>query len=681
MQLSLKCLLILSVILTVFVPLRLQAADVLCGGEPMPVLPDRYLVCAMDLGIEPNTGMDISPILGQVMPQHRGIFFPAGKYIVSNGIVLGSENSLIGSESGITIFHNPDAERSASIGNSEYTQTVKKLTIRGLILDNIIINFYGHKDAIEIANNAFINTISEGPQISVSHNKFSILGNVLLRDKMHPGLGLSTYRNIDTLIYGNIVGSISDGNVIATLNYYDANSYNMVAKLKQAAEVGDIRLDAAQDYYKSAWYATDGLTGSTFQKNVIFGNEENCLKANAETNECLIGRDHVTYIKQYKDVNVINNYYNGWPKDASGSVKFRNATGLFFSGNYLDRVQFDARPYDHSPVLNMDNTFIFNNFLNETSVTYWQNFTDSEDFYINAKNFVVFDNVFEGDDKNAARIYSTWRSTHGEFLESNNLYPDSTPVLTQSFVSIDIAEAKSRLPEDKTNLLDLKPIPLWHNIGQITGPELTENNLVRIDIKMKGSPDQFLVYAPPSSYYYPSFRWAPRLAQNINSTLKGVCAGELTDNVITDNHCKFMKPIASGYKNILYATTGLPTTYALSIVEKYKKVGAIFASSDLKIGQTVRFHVRFEDGTENEIEYTPNEYMLPAHRWPMGLAIEINKRIPGLCAGIYNGEKNNTTEEAQCLNVEPAPSGYQNKVYTINGQSAVTTMDIIETGF
>jgi hypothetical protein len=680
MKLSLKFTLILSVILIIFVPLRSQAADVRCGGEPIPALSDRYLVCAIDLGIEPNTGTDVSTLIGQLMPQNSGIFFPAGKYILSSSIVLGSENSLVGSESGITIFHNPDIEKSASIGNTDYNAVVKNLTIKGLVFDNVIIEFYGNKGEIEISNNSFINTVSEGPQIYVSHNRFSIVGNVLLRDKMHPGLGLSTYRNKDTLIHGNIVGNISDEKRIATLNYYDTGSYNVVTKLKHAAAFGDVRLEAAQDYYKSAWYATDGLTDSIFKKNVIFGNAESCLKENTENNECIMGRDHATYIKQYTNVNVTNNYFNGWPKDASGSVKFRNATDLYFSGNYLEQVQFDARPYDNSHVLSMDNTFVFNNFLNETMVSYWQNFTDSEGIYISAKNFVVFDNLFEGSDKNVVRVSSTTRNTHGEFLESNNSYHDSDPVMTQSFVSVDISEAKSRLPEEKSYLLALKPIPLWKKIGQISGPELTENHLVRIDINMKGNSDQFVVYDPPSSYYYPSYRWAPQLAQNLNSTLKGVCAGELTDNVITDNHCKFMKTIGSSYKNILYVTAGLPATYSLSIVDKYKRAGSISAPSNLKTGQAVRFSVRFEDGSENKIEYTPSEYMLPAHRWPMGLATEINKRIPGLCAGTYNGEKKNITEETQCLYVTPIASSYKNDVYTINGQSAVTIMNIIETG-
>lgn len=679
MKLSLKYLPILTIIQMIFTPLQSQAADVPCGGEPMPILLDRPLVCAINLGITPNTGADISPLISQLMPQNRGIFFPAGKYIISNNIVLGTGNSLIGSISGVTIFHNPDSMKTISIGNTDYSSVVKNLTIKYLILDNIKINFYGNKNDIEIENNAFVNTMIEDGQLSVSHNKFRILGNVFLRDKTHPGIGLSTYKNKNTLIQGNIVGSISDEKRIATLNYYDTESYNVVTKLKRAVESGDIQLEDEQDYYRSAWYATDDLTDSAFKRNVIYGNEEKCLKDNVETNQCLMKRDHAIYIKQYNNVDVINNYFNGWPKDASGSVKFRNATNLYFSGNYLDQVEFDARPYYTSHTLRMDNTFVFNNLFNDAIVSYWQNFNDSESTYINAKNFVVFDNIFEGNDRNKIRIASTWRNTHGEFLEANNLYSDFVPVMTQDFVNIDINEAKSRLPEDKRVLLTLQPLPLWKKIGQISGPDLIENNLVRMDINIKGHSDQFVVYDPPSRDYYPTYRWSPQLAKKLNAAIKGVCAGELTDNVTKNNHCKFMKTVGSSYKNTLYSTEGQSVKYKIAIINKYKKVGSISAPLNLNPRQAIKFSVRFEDGSENEIKYIPSENMRLAHRWPMGLATEINKQIPGLCAGKYIREK--SSKDTQCLYVTPIASTYKNDVYSINGQSAVTAMSIVETEY
>ncbi|NKB84542.1 hypothetical protein HED51_21030 [Ochrobactrum grignonense] len=108
-----------------------------------------------------------------------------------------------------------------------------------------------------------------------------------------------------------------------------------------------------------------------------------------KTENCQMGRDHAVYIKQYNNVDVTSNYFSGWPQDATGSVKFRNAKNLYFAGNYLNQVAFDARAYDNSHILEMSDTFIFNNIIEETSISYWQNFTDTENIFISVKNFIV----------------------------------------------------------------------------------------------------------------------------------------------------------------------------------------------------------------------------------------------------------------------------------------------------
>lgn len=45
----------------------------------------------------------------------------------------------------------------------------------------------------------------------------------------------------------------------------------------------------------------------------------------------------------------MQNYFGGWPgaDRASGQLKFRNAKGLVFAGNYLQGISFNARPYDN----------------------------------------------------------------------------------------------------------------------------------------------------------------------------------------------------------------------------------------------------------------------------------------------------------------------------------------------
>lgn len=657
--------------------LQAYAADTLCAGEKVPQITDVTLTCATDLGILPNTGTDISGQINTSMPANGGIFFPAGDYVINQNIVLKTKNSLVGSETGITIFNNASSDSTPEIGNPDYSTEVRNLTIKGLILNNLTVHFYGNKSNINILNNGFINTVNTDAQLNVSHNPFIIRGNILLRDEDHPGVGLSTYRNSKTLIEHNIIGDISDAKRISTLNYYDTDTFNLGNKIKQAAAAGRLTLKEDQGNFRSGWYATDGLNNSTFDKNVISGNTKSCLKSDPVTGDCTIVRDHATYIKQYNNVDVTNNYYSGWPTDSYGGVKFRNATNLYFAGNYLDKVEFDARPYLPSDSPTMDNTFIFNNSVNETAISYWQNVNDTDTVYISAKNFLVFDNLFNAQDKDIIRISSTLRSTHGEFLESNNIYPDFTSVKTAVFKKIDISEAKSRLPAEKSALLSLKPIPLWSKIGQINGPDLAENKLARLDIDAKGYTNQFVVYEPVDSYSYPAYRWAPGLTRLFNAKIKGACAGMLTNNVITDNTCKFMGAVGSSYLNNIYTTEGEAATYTINIIDKYRQTGTI-SGGTLQSGQSVKLSVTFEDGTTNETTYTPSsDYWRAAHRWPESLAQQVNSEIPGLCAGQYTGVENNPSEGNKCSFTLPVASSYLNNIYTINGQSAVTTLSII----
>lgn len=656
-----------------------NAADPGCAGEEMPLLGGVVLTCATDLGIKPNQGFDISSEVSAALSDGKSIFFPAGNYLIGSDIVLKDKNSLVGSESGVTIFRGVKPNKSISIGNDTYGTIINQLTIKNIIFDNATVNFYGNKRNIEIINNAFINTVSEAQQLSVSHNAFTIHGNVFLRDKNHPGVGFSTYRNNNAKIENNVVGDISDKNLLLTLNYYDIGTFNVINKIKKSAKNKELTVLDEQGYFVAGWYATDGLKNSVFRNNVISGNTLDCLDVSGETDKakCKMTRDHVIYIKQYNNVDVVNNYFSGWPLDAAGNIKFRNASHLYFAGNYLNKTEFNARPYDNSETLKMDNTFIFNNVLQETAIGYWQNFEDTDEKYIDARNFVVFDNVFSAEDQTASRINTSWRSTHGEFLEANNRYTDQTPVLANHlFQSVDITTAKERFPANKSALLAVKPIPLWNKIGNIGGQDLQENQLVRLDIEVEGYPSQFVVYEPNSSSDYSTYRWAAKLTTLFNEKIKGACAGILTSKVTTDNSCKFMTPMGSKYLNDIYTTEGGAATYTINIINKYLEVGYI-SGSKIELGQSVKLAVTFEDGTHKEVTYTPDhEYRTAAHRWTAELAHKINTSIPGLCAGQYTESKGQNNGIAQCKNVIPSNSSYLNKIYTVNGQSAKIDISI-----
>ncbi|NMM02410.1 hypothetical protein HHL24_31370 [Paraburkholderia sp. RP-4-7] len=614
----------------------------LCNGEQMPVIPNGVLTCAPYIGIAPDTGGDVSAAINSAFKSYpNGLYFPAGEYVINNDVFPGVGNNIIGSEGGITHFKSTNVDSTPKIGQSAYEAAARDFVIKNIIMDNLIIYFYGIQQNIGIINNAIINTVVTAPQLGVSHYKFLISGNLLMRDEKHPGQGLSTYYNNGALVQNNLVGEVSDDKLIPVMNYLKPEVYLLINKIKSLAKNNKIVLSSDQGNYVDAWYATSGLSNSSFIGNIIIGNTKECF-VQAADGSCSLGRDHVTYIKEYTNVDVLNNYYSGWANDSSGQIKFRNASYLYFAGNYIDKgVEFDARPYDNSAVTKMDHTFVFNNVFADGPVSYWQNFADTDDKYIDANNFVVFNNKFNADDKTLTYIGSTPNSTHGEFLESENIFPDGSPVKTAEFTNVDLATAQGRLPADKKGLINIKVIPLWANIGPIGGPNLTDNQLVRFDLRWDDSgATDFVVYDPNgNSNFYQSYDWASGLTWQINEKVENICAGVVGQSISTSTHCPYMAPIASSYLNNVYTTNGRKATFKISVIDKYKDMGPI-QGSDLAANQSVVFEIKFEDGSNQTTTYVPDSSdWWPAYRWKHGLATQINSVLNGVCAGQLKVEK------------------------------------------
>ncbi|MFM0737604.1 glycosyl hydrolase family 28-related protein [Paraburkholderia xenovorans] len=651
----------------------------LCNGEPVPVIPDGTLACAPDVGVAPDSGQDVAAKINSALTQNPyGIYFPAGEYVINENIDLHGSNNIIGSRDGITVFRSVN-NSSPTVGQGYYYAGVNDMAIKNIIMDNVVIYFYGEQGNIEISNNGLINTVSAGSQLAVSHNKFVVSGNVLMRDETHPGEGLSTYCNNGATVQNNLVGEMSDDRLLPVMNYIKPDVYLLINKIKTLAKNGKLTLNDDQGNFQDAWYATSCLTNSSFVGNVIIGNTRECLFENPD-GTCEKARDHVTYIKEYNGVDVVNNYYSGWPYDSSGQIKFRNASYLYFAGNYLDKgVDFDARPYDNSSVMKMDHTFVFNNFIADGIVSYWQNFADTDETYIDANNFLVFSNLFDGADRSATYVNSTPYSTHGEFLASENNFPDGTPVNTYDFTAVDLTTAQARLPADKQYLLKVKPIPLWKNIGNISGPALTYNQLVRLDLTWTDSGEKdFIVYDPAGNTgMFPAWDWPYALTDLINTNVGHVCAGILGQTLATSGHCPYMTSVASSYLNNLYTINGKSAEPKISIIDKYNDIGPI-QGGDLAQNQSVIFTIKFEDGTSHSVTYTPSSSdWLPAYRWKNGLSTEINNTIDGVCAGQLNVQDRAAT--SKCEFVQPVGSSYLNDIVMLNGQSATFTTEFITT--
>jgi hypothetical protein len=327
----------------------------------------------------------------------------------------------------------------------------------------------------------------------------------------------------------------------------------------------------------------------------------------------------------------------------------------------------------------MDHTFVFNNVFADGSVGYWQNFVDTAAKHIDANNFVVFNNRFNASNKAATYVGSTANSKYGEFLESENLFPDKSPVKTSYFTNVDFASAQGRLPANKKDLINIEVIPLWLNIGQIGGPNLVDNQLVRFDLRWddEGKTD-FVVYDPNgNSASYPAYDWSSGLTWQINGKIDNVCAGVVGKTISTSTHCPYMAPIASSYLNNVYTVNGKKAEFKISIVNKYADMGSI-QGGDLSENQSIDFDIKFEDGTIQKITYVPSSsYWWPAYRWKNGLSTQINNTLNGVCAGqLKVGAK---AASSKCEFVQPVGSSYLNDIVTINGQTATFTTRIITT--
>lgn len=436
---------------------------VLCGEETLPT--NIPLVCALTVGIARNTNEDqsanINTALATAAANNTGLFFPAGKYRIDGNISVPTKGSLVGSRTGTTLFYST-LTAAPLIGDDVFANAVENLMISDIIFDNIAVSFYGNaKRNITIRYNAFINTktLHTQTQVSVAHGNYLVKGNVFMRGRNYPGVGLSTYKNNGSTISYNFLGSASNKDKAST--YIDTRTRNLITKLVNAKNAGQLVMDDDQGNYVSGWYATDELQNSSFFRNFFAGNTQQML-FNPQTQLDDIQRDHIIYIKQYNNVDVYQNYFTGWPTTAAGQLKFRNAENLVFAANYLDTTNFDARPYDHSPKLFMRNTYIFNNYVNEGKVTFWQNFDDSDEKSIDVKDYLVFSNIFSAADMTIPRITRTARNRSNNFYitKSSNLYTGTTTevVASSNFTDITIEQMRAKIPADKQRFLTMSYI-------------------------------------------------------------------------------------------------------------------------------------------------------------------------------------------------------------------------------
>ncbi|MTH48730.1 hypothetical protein [Intestinirhabdus alba] len=433
-----------------------------------------------NFGIFPDTGQDCTRKLNDCLeiisvPGNENIELtvPPGRYRFDGDIVIPSHTFLTADlsrcvrENKPVVFYSNNA-KAVSIGEISQNISVDFVRIRFIVFDNIVVRFSGAKKKnIRIRSNAFIKsktpTVSNpneqrelNSQIEVWHSSYEITGNIFMRGREYPGKAINTYKCHETKIIGNFLGSLSNAEkASAYLSLETQKMLNLLKKNKESLGISD-----DEGYFVSAWYATDMLINSVFSMNFFCGNTLQYLY-NPETQKDDIERDHIIYIKQYNNVDIYQNYFSGWPSDAHGQVKIRNAQNLIFSANYLDGTSFNGRAYDNSTSLFLKNTYVLNNFISEGVINYYEDVKDPNKS-IKVIDFIVFGNVFSASDKEIPRISASSKPVRDIVSDnlfsvfSSNKYVDGKDVKQQKFNNIDQITLENKIPDEKKKYLNMK---------------------------------------------------------------------------------------------------------------------------------------------------------------------------------------------------------------------------------
>lgn len=424
---------------------------------------EKQLINVKDLGIYPNTFVDYSDKLKEAFieseNQKKGLFFDPGFYnFKENYISLRNYNSIIGSTLDAVVFNSINVDNKIlTIGNEKYYDEVKNITIKNIIFNNINIKISGNrKKNINIINNAFINTNDPGYQLSVSHISSNIIGNVFMRGKNFKGKSLSTYAARNTLIQHNFWGSFFD---IDDAKFMLPNAViNLIIKVNNLKNNKKIILTNDQGFFITAYNVTSAAKKIIFKDNYIHGNEyDNYF------------RDHLIYIKMYDSIKLIGNYFRGWPNSAQGHVKIRNTKNTIICGNYFYKnTQLATFVYDNvekKEDMCLINTYIYNNYFNESKSYFYMNFIQGENNnFANVKNYLVFKNIYSLSEKYLTQINGTWRiKNYVEFKEQNNFTRNGTgKVQSIYFTKINTQDENliNYLSEEDKELINY-PVPLF----------------------------------------------------------------------------------------------------------------------------------------------------------------------------------------------------------------------------
>lgn len=244
---------------------------------------------------------------------------PSGTFVINGALTPKSVTTLAGSPTGWSIITG-----GGTIGNDSWSVAVNRFTMRDLMIRGVDLHVSGSstvKYSHTLERMVFVDS-----RVHYQVRDLKILDSVVLSgDASAKVPGLSLYAATDVRIANNLIGL--DLGKLDWITYYWPAAPRWVSPAHRLRVLGQkLGLNRSQGRMASGMYANNA-TNLKFENNIV--------NADRSTfNEAGIA-DHAIYVWGPRNVEVRDNWFRGWPQNASGGVKIRNGDGAVVTGNVL----------------------------------------------------------------------------------------------------------------------------------------------------------------------------------------------------------------------------------------------------------------------------------------------------------------------------------------------------------
>ena len=303
------------------------------------------------------------------------IFFPRGRYLISQDITLNAKLTLRGSEDGISMIETTPSKAGEIRMESITGTNMGEIDVKHLYFDGVNLRFgkknKGIKKLIFISHCVFFSrntpsipkeefTVSFHNVTNLASNKNTLQYSVFLQDehslRVASSFAFSNGININNNIFGLHLRKMD---WLRNEQDFQNNYWQCLIEKLNFLRQQLTNLEDDLGYLESSVYIS-------FSNNTLI--KKNVFNGNPRLPQ--LKRDHVVYVKGFKNVILQQNYARGWPTNASGGIKVRNGKNLVIAKNYIDdtgiilythmKAKADKLKYLH---LGLEDVLVYGNHL------------------------------------------------------------------------------------------------------------------------------------------------------------------------------------------------------------------------------------------------------------------------------------------------------------------------------